>query len=111
VYAVARMRHACSVNAPRVAVVSFLGGAVSVLPFAQEWFGVGDLAFNWLLFAALVASVALGFAIHLSPHLRRLVAFLAGPPEKRARALVLVAAFAGAGLSAMVAASALVGTS
>lgn len=109
-YAVARMRQAWPVNAPRVAVVSFLGGAVSVLPFTQEWFGVGDLAFNWLLFAALIASVALGFAIHLSSHLGRLVALLAGPPEQRARALVLVAVFAGAGLAAMVAASALVGT-
>lgn len=109
-YAVARMRHACPVNAPRVAVISFLGGAVSVLPFAQEWFGVGDLAFNWLLFAALVSSVALGFAIHLSRRLRRLVEVLAGPPEPRARALVLVAVFAGAGLSAMVAVAALVGS-
>ncbi|GIU94646.1 MAG: hypothetical protein KatS3mg012_1103 [Gaiellaceae bacterium] len=104
------MRHASRVNAPRVAVVSFLGGAVSVLPFAQEWFGVGDRAFNWLLFAALVSSVALGFAIHFSGRLRRLVETLAGPPEPRARALVLVAVFAAAGLSAMVAAAALVGT-
>jgi hypothetical protein len=98
------------VNAPRVAVISWLGGAVSVLPFAQEWFELSDQAFNFLLLAALASSVALGFAIHFSGCLRRLVAVLAGPPEPRVRALVLVAVFAGAGLGAMVVAAALVGS-
>lgn len=98
-------------NARRVAVISWLGGAVSVLPFAQEWFSLSTRAANLALFAALVSAVALGFAIHLSPRLARLVELLAGPPEPRARALVLVAAFAGAGLAAMVALAALVGSS
>jgi hypothetical protein len=63
-----------------------------------------------VLFAAVVSSVALGFAIHLSRRLARLVEVLAGPPQPRARALVLVAVFAGAGLSAMVALTWLVGS-
>jgi Kef-type K+ transport system membrane component KefB len=98
------------VNAPRVAVISWLGGAASVLPFAQEWFGVSARASNLALFAAIVSAVALGFAIHLAPPLARLVEVLAGPPEPRVRALVLVAAFAGAGLAAMVGLTALVGS-
>lgn len=104
------MRQAEAVNASRVAVVSWLGGAASILPFAQEWFDLSVRASNLALFAALVSSVALGLAIHVSPRLARLVAALAGPPEPRARALVLVVAFAGAGLAAMVAATALVGS-
>lgn len=108
-YAVARMRQAASVNAPRVAVISWLGGAVSVLPFAQEWFDLSTRASNLALFAAVVSAVALGLAIHFSRRLARLVAALAGPPEPRARALVLVAAFAGAGLAATVALTALSG--
>ena len=109
-YAVARMRQACAVNASRLASVSWLGGAVSVLPFAREWFELGNRAFNLLLVGALASAIALGFAIHSSGRLRRLVTALAGPPEPRARALVLVAVFASAGLVAMVAATAIAGT-
>jgi len=104
------MRHACAVNAPRVAVISFLGGAVSVLPFDEDWFGLGGRAPDVLLIAALTASAALGIAIHFSARLQRLVALLAGPPTPRARALVLVAVFAGAGIGTMVVAAALAGS-
>ena len=97
-------------QAPRVAVISWLGGAISVLPFAQEWFELSSRASNLCLFAAVVSAVALGFAIHFSRRLARIVAALAGPPEPRARALVLVAAFSAAGLSAMVALTWLVGS-
>lgn len=91
-------------------MISWLGGAASVLPFAQEWFELSSKAANLALFAAVVSTVALGFAIQLVSPLRRLVAVLAGPPEPRARALVLVAVFAGAGLAAMIALTALVGS-
>lgn len=91
-------------------MISWLGGAVSVLPFAQEWFELSSKAANLVLFTAVVSTVALGFAIHLVSPLRRLVVVLAGPPEPRARALVLVAVFAGAGLAAMVALTVLVGS-
>lgn len=80
-----------------------------MLPFAQEWFGLSTRASNLALFAAVVSAVALGLAIHLSQRLARLVTALAGPPQPRARALVLVAAFAGAGSAAMVALTAFVG--
>ena len=91
-------------------MISWLGGAVSVLPFAQEWFSLSARAGNLSLLAAIASAVALGFAIHFSGPLARLVTVLAGPPEPRVRALVLVAAFAGAGLGAMVALTALVGS-
>lgn len=82
-------------------MVSWLGGAVSITPFAAEWFELDGRTLNWAFFAALVSAVALGFGIALSPRLQRLVTILAGPPEPRARALVLVAVFASAGLLAM----------
>jgi hypothetical protein len=104
VYAAARMRQASDVRAEgRLAVISWLGGAVSIVPFAQEWFALGDGATNWAILAALVSSAALGFAIALSPPLRRAVVVLAGPAERRARALVLVAVFAAGGALAMLA--------
>jgi len=102
------MRQASPVRAlGRLAVVSWLGGAVSVVPFAEEWLELSGEAVNWALFGALVTSVALGFAIALSEPLQRLVAVLAGPPEPRARALALVAVFALAGALAMLGALAL----
>ena len=85
----------------RLAVVSWLGGAVSVVPFAQEWLDLSDAAVNWALFGALASSVVLGFAIALSRPLQRAVLFLAGPPEPRARALVLAVVFAASGALAM----------
>ena len=91
-------------------MISWLGGAVSVLPFAEGWFSLSTRAANLALLAALASSVALGFAIHFSGRLARFVAVLAGPPEPRVRALVLVVVFAGAGLAAMVALTALVGS-
>ena len=91
----------------RLAVVSWLGGAVSVVPFAEEWFELESATVNWALFAALASSVAVGFAIALSARLQRLVSFLAGPPRPRARALVLVATFAATGALAMIGALAL----
>jgi hypothetical protein len=98
------MRHASVVRTQgRLAVISWLGGAVSIVPFAQEWFTLGDPAVSWAIFGALVSSAALGFAIALSPALRRAVVVVAGPPEPRARALVLVAVFAAGGALAMLA--------
>jgi hypothetical protein len=94
------MRHATG----RLAVISWLGGAVSVVPFAQQWFDLDDAAVNYALLGALASAVALGFAIALWAPFHRAVALLAGPPEPRARALVLVAVFAPAGALAMVAA-------
>ena len=81
--------------------MSWLGGAVSIVPFAQEWFELGGRAVNYALFGALVSTVVLGFAIALSPPLQRLVTFLAGPPERRVRALALAAVFAVGGALAM----------
>jgi hypothetical protein len=98
------MRQASEVRAQgRLAVISWLGGTVSIVPFAQEWFSLGDSAVNWALLGALASSAALGFAIALSPAIRRAVVVLAGPPERRARALVLVAVFAAGGALAMLA--------
>jgi hypothetical protein len=85
----------------RLAVVSWLGGAVSIVPFAVDWLDLGDGAANWAIFGALVSAVALAFAISLSPRLQHMVAVLAGPPEPRARALVLVAVLAAGGALAM----------
>jgi hypothetical protein len=93
-----------------LAVFSWLGGAVSVLPFAEEWFGVDGRTADAVLLAALALSVALGFAIHYSSGLRRVVVDLAGPADRPARALVLVAVFALAGAATMLAATALLGS-
>jgi hypothetical protein len=104
VYAAARMRQASVVRSEgRLAVISWLGGTVSIVPFAAEWFSLPEGAVNWALLGALASSAALGFAIALSPPLRRVVVVLAGPHELRARALVLVAVFAAGGALAMLA--------
>ena len=87
----------------RLAVVSWLGGAASIVPFAEEWFSLGRAAVNWALFGAVVSATALGFAIALSPGLRRVVTVLAGPPEPGPRALVLAIAFVAGGALAMLA--------
>ena len=99
------MRQANAVRSlGRLAVVSWLGGAVSIVPFAEAWFELSGATVNWALLGALASSVALGFAIALSKPLQRAVVSLAGPPEPRARALVLVAVFAASGLLAMLSA-------
>jgi hypothetical protein len=85
----------------RLAVIAWLGGACSIVPFAEEWFDLERSAANWALFGAVVSAAALGFAIALVPPLQRTVVALAGPPEPRARALVLAAVFACAGALAM----------
>ena len=91
-----------------IAVVSWLGGAVSVVPFAAGWFDLGQQATNVLLFGAVVYSFALSVFISVSPSLRGMIERLAGPPEQPARALVLVAIAAATGVAAMLAATALV---
>jgi hypothetical protein len=93
-----------------LAVVSWLGGAASVLPFAEDWFDLSRKAGNLTLLGAVASAVALGFAVHASAGSRRLLTRLAGPPERPARALVVVAVFAPAGVLAMLAATALLGT-
>ena len=93
-----------------LAVVSWLGGAASVLPFAEEWFDLDGRIANAALLAALASAVALGFVIHFSPGLQHILARLAGPPERPAQALVLVAVLAPAGALAMLAATALLGS-
>lgn len=111
-YAALRMRQACAV--PRrlrtIAVVSLLGGAASVLPFAVEWFDLSTRAANLLLFSAVVGAFAFSVAIAKSIQLRDAIDRLAGPADRPSRALVLVAVVAGAGVSMMVAAAALVGS-
>ena len=106
-----RMRQASPV--PRrlrtIAVVSWMGGAASILPFATEWFELSTRASNLLLFAAVVSSFGLGLAISTWPTLRHAIERLAGPPERPARALLLVAVMAGVSAAAMLAAAALVG--
>jgi len=93
-----------------LAVASWLGGAASVLPFAEEWFDLSRRAGNLTLLGAVASAVALGFAVHASAGSQRLLSGLAGPPERPVRALVLVAVFAAAGALAMLAATALLGT-
>lgn len=90
-----------------ITVVSWLGGAVSVLPFAAGWFELSERTSNLLLFSAIVSSFGLGLAIGASPTLQRVIVRLAGPVEQPSRALVLVAVVAAAGLAAMLAGSAL----
>ncbi|MCS7008163.1 MAG: hypothetical protein NZL88_11480 [Gaiellaceae bacterium] len=92
-----------------LAVVSWLGGAVSLLPFAQEWFDLSQRRANVCLFLALVSAVALSFALVLVPPLARVVERLAGPPEPRARSLVLVAVVAPVGALAMLGLAAALG--
>ena len=90
-----------------ITVVSWLGGAVSVLPFATEWFDLPQRISNLLLFAAIVSSFGLNLAIGASPRLQHAIVRLAGPPEPPARALMLVAVVVSAGLAVMLAGSAL----
>jgi hypothetical protein len=99
------MRQANPVRAQRrLAVVSWLGGAVSIVPFAVDWLHLDDGAANWAILGALVSAAGLGLALALSPRLQHAVAMLAGPPEPPARALLLVAVLAPAGALAMLAA-------
>lgn len=99
------MRQANPVRAQRrLAVVSWLGGAVSIVPFAVDWLDLGEGVANWAILGALVSAAGLGLALALSPRLQRVVATLAGPPEPPARALVLVAVLASAGSLTMLAA-------
>jgi len=107
-----RMRQASPVTRRlrTIAVLSWLGGAASILPFASQWFDLSTRASNLLLFTAVVSSFAFGLAIGAWPALQRLLARVAGPPDQPARALVLVAVVAGAGVTAMLAASAVVGS-
>lgn len=113
-YDAMRMRQACAMPRPRplrtIAVVSLLGGAASILPFAIEWFDLSTRASNLLLFSAVVGAFAFSVAIAKSARLRDAIDRLAAPPEKPARALVLVAVLAAVGVTAMLAAAALVGT-
>jgi hypothetical protein len=82
---------------------------VSLLPFAQEWFDLSQRRANVCLFLAVLSAVALAFALGLVPPLARVVERLAGPPEPRARALVLVAVLAPLGAQAMLAHAAAIG--
>jgi hypothetical protein len=112
VYVVTRMRQSSLVTrrVRTIAVVSWLGGAAAVLPFAAGWFGLSTRVSNLLLFAAVVSSFGFSVAIVKAPALRRGIARLGGPPDRPARALVLVAVVAGAGVAAMLAAAALAGS-
>lgn len=109
-YAATRMRQACVVTRRirTIAVVSLLGGAASILPFAVEWFDLSTRVSNLLLFSAVVTAFASSLAIGASPRLQHAIGRLAGPPERPSRALVLVAVGAGVGVTAMLAAAALV---
>ena len=106
------MRQASAVvrRVRNLAVVSWLGGAASLLPFAEEWFDLGGRTANLLLLAALASAVALGFLIYASPRVQCVLDRLAGPPDRPARALVLVALVASAGALTMLAAAALSGS-
>lgn len=111
-YAATRMRQASLMTRRlrTITVVSWLGGAASVLPFAAGWFDLSTRASNLLLFAGIVSAFGLSIAIVKSPALQRGIARLAGPPDRPAQALVLVAVLAGAGVTAMLVAAALVGS-
>lgn len=82
---------------------------MSLLPFAQEWFDLSQRRANVCLFLAVLSAVALAFALALVRPLARVVERLAGPPEPRARALVLVAVLAPLGALAMLALAAAIG--
>jgi hypothetical protein len=111
VYVVARMRHAGVVEARlrNLAAISWLGGAACLFPFAEQWFGLASHAADVVLFAALVSSVVLGLVIRASTRAQRALVRLAGPTERPARALVLVAVFASGGALVMLGATAAVG--
>jgi hypothetical protein len=92
----------------RLAVVSWLGGAVSILPFATGWYDLSERATNLLLLGALASAFAFSLLIGASTRLQHALMRLAGPRDRPARALVLVAVVATAGLVAMLAAGRLV---
>jgi hypothetical protein len=112
VYAATRMRQACPVTRRirTIAVVSWLGGAASILPFATQWFDLSARASNLLLFAAIVSTFVFSLLIGRWQELRDGLARLAGPPEKPAHALLVVAAVGGCTLTAMLAATAIIGS-
>jgi hypothetical protein len=93
-----------------ITVVSWLGGAASILPFAEDWFGLSTRVSNVALLATIASGVVLGLLVRASSRLEHVVERLAGPPERPARALVLVAVLASAGAGAMLALTALLGT-
>ena len=93
-----------------IAVVSLIAGAASVLPFAAEWFDLSTRVSNLLLFSAIVATFGLSLAIGQSSTLQRGIVRLAGPPDRPAHALALVAVVAAVGVVSMLAAAALVGS-
>jgi hypothetical protein len=93
-----------------ITVVSWLGGAASILPFAEDWFGLSTRVSNVALLATIASGVVLGLLVRASSRLEDVVERLAGPPERPARALVLVAVLASAGAGAMLALTALLGT-
>jgi hypothetical protein len=92
----------------RIAVISWLGGAASVLPFATDWLDLSIRASNLLLFSAVVSSFVFGLAIGAFSTLQRWIARLGGPPEQPAHAFVLVAVVAGAGVAVMLTAATIV---
>jgi hypothetical protein len=91
-------------------VVSWVGGAASILPFAKDWFDLSQRATNVLLFATVVSAFALNLLLGSWPPLSRALTRLAGPPEQPARALVLVGVVAALSAGAMLVAAALVGS-
>jgi hypothetical protein len=93
-----------------LAVVSWLGGAVSILPFAVEWFDLDPRTGDAMLLAAVASGFALGLTIHFSAGMQHALVQLAGPPERPARALVLVAVLAAAGAATMLAAAVFLGS-
>lgn len=92
-----------------LAVVSWLGGAASLLPFAEEWFELSGRAANLVLLAVVASAAALGFALYAWSGLDRVLHRLAGPPERPARALVLVAVVASTGAVTVLVATAALG--
>lgn len=112
-YVAGRIRQASLVTrrVRTISVVAWFGGAASILPFATGWFDLGARAPNVLLFTVLVSAFAFSLLINASASLQRGLTRLAGPPEQPAHALVLVAVVAAAGVAAMLAAAALVGSS
>jgi hypothetical protein len=95
---------------PLLTVVSWLGGAASLLPFAEDWFDLSGRLGNVALLLAVVSAFVLGVAVRGIPALERFTARLAGPPGRPAHALLVVAVFAPAGAAAMLALTALLGS-
>lgn len=91
-----------------IAVVSLIAGAASILPFAAEWFDLSTRVTNLLLFSAIVATFGFSLAIGQSTTLQRAIVRLAGPADRPAHALALVAVVAAVGVTTMLAAAALV---